>query len=202
MDIFEHLSLIPFLLVALGLVKIINSVSAYIKIRNQTKHESIPVKLYWVHLLFIFGLFFAFIMYWWNSHQFNDYENGKETWNLFEYILYMGIGVTLYCATDMAIPEMSANNELDLKKHYYDNARELWGLLCIVSAMSVMFSLFLYEHPLVSKETISRLILFCMLLPMVFSRNERLHKIMVFVFIATMVATIPENWELTLYKQV
>ena len=167
MDIFEHLSLIPFLLVALGLVKIINSVSAFIQIRNHTKHEVVPVKLYWVHLLFIFGLFFAFIMYWWNSYQFNDYKDGKTTWNVFEYLLYMGIGVMLYTTTDMAIPELSKDVEIDLKKHYYDNSRELWALICIVSAMSVMFSLFLYEHPLMSRETLSRVALFCMLLPMV-----------------------------------
>jgi len=49
MEIFEHLSSIPFFLVTLGFDKIISTISRFTSIHNSTKVEGNPNKLYWVH---------------------------------------------------------------------------------------------------------------------------------------------------------
>ena len=199
MDLFEHLSLIPFLLVALGLIKILSAVAHYIETSNKFREsEIVPIKLYWVHTLFIFAIFSALLMYWWNSFQFNDYNEVRNLhWNLAEYALYISPGIFLYLSLEIALPDLSGDEPIDLKEHYYGNSIEMWATVSFVAAASVMFSLFLYENELFSRATLSRIALLFLLVPMCFTRNEKVHRVMVVVFVATMLASIPESWEIS-----
>ncbi len=198
MDLFEHLSLIPFLLVALGLIKIISVIAHYIEISNKYRESEIkPIKLYWVHSLFIFATFIALLLYWWNSYQFNDYREEKNlTWNMGEYFLYMLPGIFLYLSLEIAIPEMKNDDPIDMKEHYYNNSNEMWATVSFVAMTSVLFSLFLYGNPVISRATLSRVALLLLLIPMCFTRKEKVHRIMIVVFVITMLIGVPENWEL------
>ena len=198
MDLFEHLSLIPFLLVALGMIKIISAIAHFIEASNRSRDsEEQPITLYWVHTLFIIGIFFALLLYWWNSYQFNDYaESGNMTWNMGEYLLYIMPGIFLYLGLEIALPEMEGVEEVNLKEHYYSNSIEMWATVSVVAATSILFSLFLYGNSVGSRETLSRVALLALLLPLCFTRSEKIHRVLVVVFVATMLISIPENWEL------
>ncbi|MDC0056324.1 hypothetical protein OAJ94_04660 [Deltaproteobacteria bacterium] len=200
MDLFEHLSLIPFILVALGLIKIISAVAHYIETKNKYREsEQTPIKLYWIHTLLIAGIFTALLLYWWNSFQFNDYSQEKnQTWNLAEYTLYILPGIFLYLSLELLLPDMNTDEPIDLKEHYYSNSIEMWATLSFVAATSVMFSLFLYENELFSRATFSRIGLLFMLTPMCFTRNEKVHRILAPIFVFAMILSIPENWEISM----
>ena len=200
MDLFEHLSLIPFILVALGLIKIISAVAHYIETKNKYREsEQTPIKLYWIHTLLIAGIFTALLLYWWNSFQFNDYTQEKnKTWNLAEYGLYILPGIFLYLSLELLLPDMTNDEPIDLKEHYYSNSIEMWATLSFVAATSVMFSLFLYENELFSRATLSRIGLLFMLTPMCFTRNEKVHRILAPIFVLAMLLSIPENWQISM----
>ena len=199
MDLFDHLSLIPFLLVALGLIKIISAIAHYIEISNKYRESDVtPIKLYWVHTLFITGCFFALMLYWWNSYQFNDYRSGENNvWTFGEYMLYMTPGIFLYLALEIALPDLSDDEPVDLKEHYYSNSVEMWAPIAGVTAASVIFSLLLYGNDVTSKATIGRLLLLLILIPMCFTRKEKVHKVTIVIFMLAMAYSVPESWTLT-----
>ena len=199
MDLFEHLSLIPFLLVALGLIKIISAIAHYIEVSNKYRESDItPIKLYWVHTLFITGCFFALMLYWWNSYQFNDYSFAENvSWTFGEYMLYMTPGIFLYLALEIALPDLSGDEPVDLKEHYYSNSVEMWATIAGVTAASVIFSLLLYGNDVASKATLGRLVLLLILIPMCFTRNENVHKFTIVFFMLAMAYSVPEAWSLT-----
>lgn len=198
MDLFEHLSLIPFLLVALGLIKIISAIAHYIETSNKFRESEVtPIKLYWVHTLFITGCFFALMLYWWNSYQFNDYSSSENRlWTFGEYMLYMTPGIFLYLALEIAIPELKGDEPIDLKEHYYSNSVEMWATIAGVTSSSVIFSLLLYGNEVTSPSTLGRLVLLFILIPMCFTRNEKVHRAAILIFCLAMAYSVPESWSL------
>ena len=104
MDRFEHLSMVAFLILGLGIVRFMTSWGALIsrniiihdieeqekQIKKISKSEMLTKKLdnlknmkrkklgrctfYWVHSLLLFMIFFTMIIFWWNSYPLNNVD--------------------------------------------------------------------------------------------------------------------------------
>ena len=112
-------------------------------------------------------------------------------------MLYMTPGIFLYLALEIAIPDLKGDEPIDLKEHYYSNSSEMWATIAGVTASSVIFSLLLYGNEVLSKATLGRLILFLILIPMCFTRNEKVHKVTIVIFMLAMAYSVPDSWSLT-----
>ena len=136
MEIFEHLSLIPFLLIAMSIVRLVESIGKII--HHQQEGSNCTITLYWVHGVFLLILFIAQAAFWWNSFDFNATGRiGKQVWHLGEYGLYLIPCVLLYLLAELSFPHIdSRTTEIDLRKHYYSQSREIF-LLCTVHALLV-----------------------------------------------------------------
>ena len=86
---------------------------------------------------------------------------------------------------------------MDLKEHYYSNSVEMWATIAGVTAASVIFSLLLYGNDVTSKATIGRLLLLLILIPMCFTRKEKVHNVTIVIFMLAMAYSVPEAWTLT-----
>ena len=199
MDLFEHLSLIPFLLVGLAMVKLMGAVGMVVRMINHGEEEdSSPIKQYWPHTILIFACTYALVIYWWNAHTFNDFNN-KPNWHLLEYLLFITPAIGLYMMVEIAIPEFeeSRAGPMDMRSFYFDNSKAIWtgGLLTALS--SIGFGLFLYEHPLTSPEVLKRIGFFLFLIPLVLTDNERVHKVIVTLFTIGFVFGLPNEFVLS-----
>jgi len=112
-------------------------------------------------------------------------------------MLYMTPGIFLYLALEIAIPDLKGDEPINLKEHYYSNSSEMWATIAGVTASSVIFSLLLYGNDVLSVATLGRLVLLLILIPMCFTRNEKVHKVTIVIFMSAMAYSVPESWSLT-----
>ena len=87
-------------------------------------------------------------------------------------------------------PDTYKDIEVDLKKYYYDNHKVILGLavtlqICLLANLFVFF-----KGELVSMKVIGRVIMLCIMTPMVFINNKRLHEIGMTIFFLGFIYTI------------
>ena len=87
-------------------------------------------------------------------------------------------------------PDTYKDIEVDLKKYYYDNFKVILGLavmlqICLLANLFVFF-----KGELMSMKVIGRVIMLCIMTPMVFINNKRLHEIGMTIFFLGFIYTI------------
>ena len=87
-------------------------------------------------------------------------------------------------------PDTYKDIEVDLKKYYYDNHKVILGLavtlqICLLANLFVFF-----KGELMSMKVIGRVIMLCIMTPMVFINNKRLHEIGMTIFFLGFIYTI------------
>jgi multisubunit Na+/H+ antiporter MnhF subunit len=87
-------------------------------------------------------------------------------------------------------PDTYKDKEVDLKKYYYDNYKVILGL-AVVLQVCLLANLFVFfKGELVSMKVIGRVIMLCIMTPMVFINNKRLHEIGMTIFFLGFIYTI------------
>ena len=86
MDMFEYVSVLTSVIVGLGVAHLLQGVARLVQHPGRTR-------IYWVHLLWVFFMFFTAIFWWW-------YEFGLasvDTWTLQLYLFVLSYAVLLWC---------------------------------------------------------------------------------------------------------
>ena len=87
-------------------------------------------------------------------------------------------------------PDTYKDIEVDLKKYYYDNHKVILGL-AVVLQVCLLANLFVFfKGELMSMKVIGRVIMLCIMTPMVFINNKRLHEIGMTIFFLGFIYTI------------
>ena len=120
MERFEHLSMVVFLILGLGLVKLLTSFGAVLS-GNIAARESdqAPVRFYWPHSLLLVMVFIGMVVFWWNAYPLNDTRfMPDDSWNLFVYLLFLCSPVAYFLMSDVLMPKSNQSDARDLKTHY------------------------------------------------------------------------------------
>ena len=137
--------------------------------------------------------FFTIILFWWTSYPLRNLEYfPNEGWNLFTFVLYLSVPFLFFMVTEVIAPQIEEHRgkEVNLKEYYYKHHKVIIGLavtlqVCLLANLFVFF-----QGELVSMKVVGRVIMLCIMTPMVFSKNKRLHEIGMTVFFIGFIYTI------------
>jgi len=189
---FSHLSMVAFVILGLSMVRLMINYSSLLA-KNYNESPDDDVFFYWPHTAMSFITFFTIILFWWTSYPLRDvayYPN--EGWNLFTFLLYLSVPFLFFMVSEIIAPQPDTYKdiEVDLKKYYYDNYKVILGL-AVVLQVCLLANLFVFfQGELMSMKVIGRLLMLCLMIPMVFIGNKRLHEIGMTIFFLGFIYTI------------
>lgn len=118
MAVFSYLSVVVSIIAGLALTHLLDGVSKLIQARER-------VTVYWVHLVWIVGVFFLITQFWWGFWILHF----VETWTYPLFVFFLLEPLFLLVIGDLAFPDFPADKPLSLRTYYYDNHR--WFFLAI-----------------------------------------------------------------------
>ena len=189
---FSHLSMVAFVILGLSMVRLMINYSSLLA-KNYNESPDDDVFFYWPHTAMSLITFFTIILFWWTSYPLRDvayYPN--EGWNLFTFLLYLSVPFLFFMVSEIIAPQPDTYKdiEVDLKKYYYDNYKVILGL-AVVLQVCLLANLFVFfKGELMSMKVIGRLLMLCLMIPMVFIGNKRLHEIGMTIFFIGFIYTI------------
>ena len=189
---YSHLSMIAFVILGLSMVRLMINYSSLLA-KNYNESPDDDVFFYWPHTAMSFITFFTIILFWWTSYPLRDvayYPN--EGWNLLTFLLYLSVPFLFFMVSEIIAPQPDTYKdiEVDLKKYYYDNYRVILGL-AVVLQMCLLANLFVFfQGELMSMKVIGRILMLCLMIPMAFIGNKRLHEIGMTIFFLGFIYTI------------
>jgi len=189
---FSHLSMIAFVILGLSMVRLMINYSSLLA-KNHNDDPDDEDKIYWPHTGICFITFFTIIQFWWTSYPLRDltyYPN--EGWNLFTFLLYLGVPFMFFMVSEVVAPqpETYKDKEVNLKEYYYHNHKVILGLAWMLQLLLIGNLFVFFQGEVESLKFVGRVIMLCVMAPMVFSSNTRVHEIGMGIFLAGLVFTI------------
>ena len=189
---YSHLSMIAFVILGLSMVRLMINYSSLLA-KNYNDDEDDDVFFYWPHTAMSVITFFTIILFWWTSYPLRNLEYfPNEGWNLFTFVLYLSVPFLFFMVTEVIAPQIEEHRgkEVNLKEYYYKHHKVIIGLavtlqVCLLANLFVFF-----QGELVSMKVIGRVIMLCIMTPMIWSTNKRLHEIGMTVFFIGFIYTI------------
>ena len=189
---FSHLSMIAFVILGLSMVRLMIAYSSLLS-KNHNDDPDDDVFFYWPHTAISIITFFTIILFWWTSYPLRNLEYfPNEGWNLFTFLLYLSVPFLFFMVSEVVIPHEDETKaiEVDLKEYYYKHHKVILGLavtlqVCLLANLFVFF-----QGELISMKVIGRIIMLCIMTPMIWSNNRRLHEIGMTVFFIGFIYTI------------
>ena len=189
---YSHLSMIAFVILGLSMVRIMINYSSLLA-KNYNDDPNDDVVFYWPHTAISFITFFTIILFWWTSYPLRDLAYfPNEGWNLFSFLLYLTVPFIFFMVTEVVAPQPESykDKDVNLREYYYDNHKVILGLawmlqVCLLANLFVFF-----QGEVASLKVVGRVIMLCVMAPMVFSSNKRIHEIGMGIFLAGFIYTI------------
>jgi len=192
MVVYSHLSMIAFVILGLSMVRLMIAYSSLLS-KNHNDDPDDDVIFYWPHTAISIITFFTIILFWWTSFPLRDLTYfPNEGWNLFTFLLYLSVPFLFFMVSEVVVPQPKDFEEVEvnLKEYYYKHHKVILGLavalqVCLLANLFVFF-----KGELASLKVIGRVIMLCIMTPMVWSSNKRLHEIGMTVFFIGFIYTI------------
>ena len=189
---YSHLSMIAFVILGLSMVRLMINYSSLLA-KNYNDSPDDDVYFYWPHTAISFITFFTIILFWWTSYPLRDltyYPN--EGWNLFTFLLYLTVPFIFFMVSEVVAPQPESykDKSVNLREYYYDNHKVILGLAWILQVMLLANLFVFFQGEVASLKVIGRVIMLCVMTPMVFSSNKRVHEVGMGIFLAGFIYTI------------
>ena len=189
---YSHLSMIAFVILGLSMVRLMINYSSLLA-KNYNDSPDDDVYFYWPHTAISFITFFTIILFWWTSYPLRDLTYfPNESWNLFTFLLYLSVPFLFFMVSEVVAPQPESykDKSVDLHEYYYDNHRVILGLAWMLQVMLLANLFIFFKGELESLKVVGRVIMLCIMAPMVLSNNKRLHEIGMGIFLMGFVYTI------------
>ena len=188
--VFGHISTVAFLILGFAFVRIMTSMTSLIAIQKNNTKET--VKFYWPHTVFTFITIFTMILFWWTATPLQDTNFYPDSnWNLFTYMLFLAVPMLMFLIAEVVIPYDHDNKSVNLEEYYYKYHKIILGLAWVLQLFLIAnFFAFYNEGDILSAKVIGRVAMLCVMLPMVFSPNRRIHHIGMSIFFIGFLYTI------------
>ena len=189
---YSHLSMIAFVILGLSMVRLMINYSSLLA-KNHNDDPDDDVAFYWPHTAICFITFFTIILFWWTSYPLRDlsyYPN--EGWNLFTFLLYLSVPFMLFMVSEVVAPQPDTykDKSVNLRDYYYKNHKVILGLAWALQLLLIGNLFVFFQGEVVSLKVVGRVIMLCVMAPMVFSSNKRIHEIGMGIFFVGFIYTI------------
>ena len=189
---YSHLSMIAFVILGLSMVILMINYSSLLA-KNYNDNPDDDVVFYWPHTAFSIITFSTIILFWWTSYPLRDLEYfPNEGWNLFTFLLYLSVPFLFFMVTEVVAPQPESykDKDVNLKDYYYDNHKVILGLAVALQTCLLANLFVFFQGELASLKVVGRVIMLCIMAPMVISNNRRIHEIGMGIFLIGFIYTI------------
>ena len=189
---YTHLSMIAFVILGLSMVRVLIAFSALLS-KNHNDDPDDDVSFYWPHTAISFITFFTIILFWWTSYPLRDLNYFPNSgWNLFTFLLYLSVPFIFFMVSEVVVPHEDETKaiEVDLKEYYYKHHKVILGLAVALQCCLLVNLFVFFKGELVSVKVVGRVIMLCIMTPMIWSSNKRLHEIGMTIFFLGFIYTI------------
>ena len=187
---YTHLSMIAFVILGLSMVRLLIAFSSLLS-KNHNDDPDDDVSFYWPHTAISFITFFTIILFWWTSYPLRDLNYFPNSgWNLFTFLLYLSVPFIFFMVSEVVVPHEDETKEVDLKEYYYKHHKVILGLAVALQCCLLVNLFVFFKGELVSVKVVGRVIMLCLMTPMIWSSNKRLHEIGMTIFFLGFIYTI------------
>ena len=189
---YTHLSMIAFVILGLSMVRLLIAFSSLLS-KNHNDDPDDDVSFYWPHTAISFITFFTIILFWWTSYPLRDLNYFPNSgWNLFSFLLYLSVPFIFFMVSEVVVPHEDETKaiEVDLKEYYYKHHKVILGLAVALQCCLLANLFVFFKGELISMKVIGRVIMLCIMTPMIWSCNKRLHEIGMTIFFLGFIYTI------------
>ncbi len=189
---YTHLSMIAFVILGLSMVRLLIAFSSLLS-KNHNDDPDDDVFFYWPHTAISFITFFTIILFWWTSYPLRDLNYFPNSgWNLFSFLLYLSVPFIFFMISEVVVPHEDETKaiEVDLKQYYYKHHKVILGLAVALQCCLLANLFVFFKGELISMKVIGRVIMLCIMTPMIWSCNKRLHEIGMTIFFLGFIYTI------------
>ena len=189
---YTHLSMIAFVILGLSMVRLLIAFSSLLS-KNHNDDPDDDVSFYWPHTAISFITFFTIILFWWTSYPLRDLNYFPNSgWNLFSFLLYLSVPFIFFMISEVVVPHEDETKaiEVDLKQYYYKHHKVILGLAVALQCCLLVNLFVFFKGELVSVKVVGRVIMLCIMTPMIWSSNKRLHEIGMTIFFLGFIYTI------------
>ena len=189
---YTHLSMIAFVILGLSMVRLLIAFSSLLS-KNHNDDPDDDVSFYWPHTAISFITFFTIILFWWTSYPLRDLNYFPNSgWNLFTFLLYLSVPFIFFMVSEVVVPHEDETKaiEVDLKEYYYKHHKVILGLAVALQCCLLVNLFVFFKGELVSGKVVGRVIMLCIMTPMIWSSNKRLHEIGMTIFFLGFIYTI------------
>lgn len=126
MDAFSYLSVLLSIILGLAITQVLQGYRALLLSRARVKRYAPP--LIWSALLLVFAA-----QFWWASFGLADHRD----WDFAGFGIILLQTILLYMMTALVLPDVPAGESIDLRAHYYREARPFFGIAIAMLAVSL-----------------------------------------------------------------
>lgn len=172
MNAFEFVLGMYTIVAGLGISLLVRSVGQLINARGH-------VRTYWPHTLLVASLFAIQFLAWFSLARFSTHS----PWTAMQVLMLPVVPVLLYLVGILAVPNAEPGAEVDLREHYYRNARWTYGLLLLATLCWASAQRYIDAG---GTESLFRFALPAVLVPALLTKRSAVHQVIA-VAIAVMV---------------
>lgn len=126
MDSFSYLSVLVSIILGLGITRLLTGLGQQIEFRDEVR--SYGPSLAWAVVLLL-----VHVQAWWTLFGLRDHE----AWTFVEFLVVLLQPITLYLLAALVLPTVGRGAPVDLRAHYYEQARWFFGLFGVLLVVSL-----------------------------------------------------------------
>ena len=129
MDAFAYISIVPSIIIALGLTRLLTGLGKILERRDKVQN-------YWVHILWSFNLFLYMVLDWWVLFRWEPQPN----WS-FPLFIFLLLTPTVAFLQSVILFSDPLDEKMDFKKHFYEDHRWFFTLATLLPPLDFVDTL-------------------------------------------------------------
>lgn len=126
MDVFSYISIVPSIIIALGITRLLTGIGKILERRKQ-------VKTYWVHMLWSLNLLLWMSLNWWVLFRWN----AQTDWNFFLFAFLLLTPTVSFLLAVILFPD-PFKETMDFKENYFEDSRWFFALAALLPLLDLL----------------------------------------------------------------
>ena len=179
MDAFSHLSVLISIILGLAITQLLQGFRGIVLARAR-------VRVYWVPVAWAFIVLLVCIQSWWAMFGLRQ----VRSWSFVSFSAVLLQVLAIYMQAALVLPDFGGDATLDLRAHYYDHVRWIFGAFVLTLVASLLKDVVLSGHLPATLNVAFHLVMIALSLIAAIVRREWYHRFNVFAAALTIGAYI------------
>lgn len=167
MDAFSYLSVLLSIILGLAITQLLQGLGRLIQARDR-------VRMFWPPVAWAAILILVSVQTWWAMFGLRE----RTSWEFVPFLVVVAQTINLYLTTALILPEIGPDEEVDLRAHYFKQARWFYSLTLIGIGISLAKDLVLNGKLPEFANTTLQLIFAALGVSAIVVRREGYHKVL------------------------